>query len=331
MQIILYNSDMREQKLQKLIISILLLTLIGLGGSQVFAQGLGGVRYFPETGHWVTGDFLDRYESVSDPLHLFGLPITDEFVDKTTGLTIQYFKKVRFELHPEAPPELRVQLSPLGDYLYIPGDSLTLPPNVPACRSFPETGYEVCFAFEDFFESEGGIGQFGYPISNFEVHENLIVQYFQRARFEWHPEELPEGGVSLSNLGLRYFYVRGEDIKFLIPHIDDRNDIPRLPTLSLRVNAFPNSAIMPLKGNQTIFVIVQDQNYQPIDNAQVTLQVELPDGQQKNYVMRGTNAKGISILDFPVNGKTQGLVKVTVSVISGGLHQDTQTSFILWW
>ena len=53
---------------------------------------------------------------------------------------------------------------------------------------FPETGMSVSFGFKRFFEERGGLEIFGYPITP-EIQENgFTVQYFQRARYEYHPE-----------------------------------------------------------------------------------------------------------------------------------------------
>ena len=55
-------------------------------------------------------------------------------------------------------------------------------------RYFPETGMSVSFGFKRYFEQRGGAEIFGYPITP-EIQENgFTVQYFQRARFEYHPE-----------------------------------------------------------------------------------------------------------------------------------------------
>ena len=53
---------------------------------------------------------------------------------------------------------------------------------------FSETGMSVSFGFKRFFEERGGLEIFGYPITP-EIQENgFTVQYFQRARYEYHPE-----------------------------------------------------------------------------------------------------------------------------------------------
>jgi hypothetical protein len=60
---------------------------------------------------------------------------------------------------------------------------------------FPQTGHSVKQAFLAYWQREGGLALFGYPISE-ELPEIssadgkvYTVQYFERARFEWHPTD----------------------------------------------------------------------------------------------------------------------------------------------
>jgi hypothetical protein len=46
-----------------------------------YAQG-PAARYFPETGHWVAGQFLDFYESIPAQSWFYGYPITEEIVSR---------------------------------------------------------------------------------------------------------------------------------------------------------------------------------------------------------------------------------------------------------
>jgi hypothetical protein len=61
-------------------------------------------------------------------------------------------------------------------------------------RFFPETGHNLIFGFKGYWERNGGLAIYGYPITEEfrEVNpadgEEYTVQYFQRARFEYHPE-----------------------------------------------------------------------------------------------------------------------------------------------
>ncbi len=53
---------------------------------------------------------------------------------------------------------------------------------------FPETGHSLSFGFKTYWEANGGIYRFGYPISEEFTENGFTVQYFERARFEYHPE-----------------------------------------------------------------------------------------------------------------------------------------------
>src|SRR4051812_14126748 len=61
-------------------------------------------------------------------------------------------------------------------------------------RTFPQTGKTVSGKFLQYWDSHGGLAQQGYPISQ-QIQETsdtngkiYTVQYFERAVFEYHPE-----------------------------------------------------------------------------------------------------------------------------------------------
>ena len=281
-------------------------------------------RYFPETGHIVKGEFLNAYERVADPLLLYGFPITESFDDPIYG-TVQYFQKARFRYNPALPAGQRVQVSPLGEYLYQPDPPL--PSGMDRCRQFPN-GFQVCLAFLDFYDANGGEAVFGLPISNFENHNGRIWQYFQNARFEWHPE-FPSGQrVVLGNLGLEYFYVIKENPSRLKPV--EGNNIPSV-VLSLHARAFAQRPVTHLDDNQTIYVLVQDQNDTPLQGAVVYVTVQIPSGSVGRYALPATNSHGITSISFPFTSPTAGQAKVQVTVNYENLSQETTTSFQVWW
>jgi hypothetical protein len=74
-------------------------------------------------------------------------------------------------------------------------------------RYFPETKRTVQGRFLHYWESNGGLAQYGYPISD-EIQEesetdgrSYLVQYFERAVVELHPDNRPPYDVLLSLLG----------------------------------------------------------------------------------------------------------------------------------
>lgn len=75
-------------------------------------------------------------------------------------------------------------------------------------RVFPETGHTLRGAFLSFWEQHGGLAVFGYPITEEFDEESLTdgqtyrVQYFERQRFELHPENAAPWNVLLGLLGV---------------------------------------------------------------------------------------------------------------------------------
>lgn len=311
---------------------LFLATVISLGTS--FAQR-EVFRYFPETGHRVHGEFLNKFLSALDPSLVYGDPITGEFqtqtVPKYPNLIVQYFHRARFEYHPENPVELQVVLSNLGELIYEldqPGLVVSAPTNFSACRYFKDTDHHVCYAFLDFFDAYGGIAQFGYPISEIEIHEGRLVQYFQRARFEWHPELSSGQRVKLTDLGDHYFDLY-ENPEYRHPSDLDSN-VPS-PVLGLKVYAFVEVAVVNPGLMQELYVIVRDQRMRALANAQVVFTLTLPDGAEERYIMPLTNSRGFTSLNFPTRLQPWGVAVITVTVTYDRIQEQTRSSYRIWW
>jgi peptidoglycan/xylan/chitin deacetylase (PgdA/CDA1 family) len=163
-----------------------------------FVEGtLGASRYFPETGQWISHGFLAYWRQYGG-LPIFGYPLTGEF--DQDGRVIQYFERARFEWSPGAwPARYDVLLGRLGAELT--ADRTTEAPFRPIvagndqhCTFYAPTGHRLCFGFRSYWEQHGGLAIFGYPLSEEFKEQNpdtgamYTVQYFERARFEWHPE-----------------------------------------------------------------------------------------------------------------------------------------------
>jgi hypothetical protein len=314
------------------IIGLVLLALL-LAQSHSHAQQSDSTRYFPETGHWVTDAFLQKYNEAANPELLYGYPITDAFdppiVPGSPALRVQYFERARFEYQTDF-PDLGVTLSNIGIFLHAnlpPGETITAQPGLAACQYFSQTQHQVCYAFLDFFNAHGGFEQFGYPLSEVVIQDGRMMQYFQRARFEWHPERPSGQRVVLSDVGKMYFDMV-ED-----PFLQIENGAPNV-IVAIQVRAFVQSAVIGGGENQTIYVIVQDQNHQPIANADVTFALDLPEGEMR-WLMPPTDANGITRLTFPAAGEIAGVIPITVKVdYSNGAdsyQKQTTTSYRVWW
>jgi hypothetical protein len=176
-------------------------------------QDVGG-QLFPETGKTVRGIFLDYWQR-NGGLAQQGYPISEMFTEVSSlngkPYTVQYFERAVFEYHPENQPPFNVLLSQLGTFQY----KRKYPAGAPGQKAstaadslvFPETGKRVGGKFLEYWKSHGGLAQQGYPISEEFVEvsdlngKEYLVQYFERAVFEYHPENPPPFDVLLSQLG----------------------------------------------------------------------------------------------------------------------------------
>ncbi len=203
----------------KLIATLALLLTAAVGTSSDRATAATGTVYFPQTGQQVSGRFL-AYWQQHGGLIVQGYPLSGEFKEQselnTVVYQVQYFERAVFEYHPENQPPNDVLLSQLGTYQYrqkYGRDGATNQhANPDNSLKFKQTGKTLGGGFRTYWESNGGVNQLGYPISDEFSEESGLdgksytVQYFERAVFEYHPENQPPYNVLLSQLG-RYRYM----------------------------------------------------------------------------------------------------------------------------
>lgn len=326
-----------KQLLLGILIAMLLLSGLAVSGSAQTPEP----QEFPDSGYSVSGPFLTFYRSLPDPYVILGHPISDAVTDTVSGREVQYFQRARLELHPEAPAGEQVRLSNLGELLYTPGAPLAEVRNSgPACRSF-DTGFNVCYGFLQFYDAFQGSLYFGNPISNVELANGRMVQYFENVRLEWRGEVVNGRHVGLSDLGrFHYDLVRkgvprdpptppGTDITGLKP-----TPAPAPAPASLQLRAFVRHSLLNPNSQQTLYIVVQDQRLRPVNNAAISVTVTLPDGSAQSYRPLNTDADGISIFTFTVGSiDVKEIVKVDVSASlpEAQLEQKTSTWFRAWW
>lgn len=288
-------------------------------------------RFYDETGHSVSGEFLKKYLEAKQPEKVYGLPITEPFYSEEAQRIVQYFENARFELYPENPPELRVRVTPLAQMLLYqqPATLLNIPYPLGRCRHFPETGFSVCYEFLDFFEQNGGLRIFGYPISDVIIQDGLIVQTFQLLRLEWTGSSDPLSAVRVSPLGKRYFSLVQEDPRLLAASLSNNNAPQFIQTL--RIRAFPKNAVVPPSGIQSIYVLCQDQSDRPVADALINLQIILPDGSEVYPPpAKPCDTNGLARFDFPFQSSQPGLAVVQLQAKYGDLQATCETSFRIW-
>jgi hypothetical protein len=196
--------------------------LLGQAGAAP-AHADDGFRYFPETNRAITGIFYSYWQAHGG-LAQQGLPLSDEFSERSPlthqPMTVQYFERAVFEFHPEYQgTESAVLLSLLGvaEYQrrYGPAGAPGQHASTDNPRHFPETGQILGGLFRTYWETHGGLAQQGYPISNEFTEVSALdgqphlVHYFQRAVFEWHPENVgTPAAVLLAQLGTTRYHDR---------------------------------------------------------------------------------------------------------------------------
>lgn len=178
--------------------------------------------YFPPTGQYLAFGFKNFW-SASGSLPVFGYPLTGEFSEG--GYSVQFTERQRFEYHPEfAGTPYETELGRLGyeraiqDGVLVSSPFQSLPANTASdasCNFFAETGHRLCAEFKAYWQSHGlefgdagisfreSLALFGYPLSEEFVDpaSGLVVQYFERARFEYHPGNAEPYKILLTRLG----------------------------------------------------------------------------------------------------------------------------------
>jgi hypothetical protein len=184
-----------------------------LHDAPVAAAPLPGAGHcFAEVSYCLRGVFATYWDSRGG-LNSMGFPITPEVEETINGqkYTVQYTQRARMEYHPEH------QGTPYVVLLGLLGNTLADPrqneePFLPASASptanfqwFSQTRHSVGPPFSTYWTSNGGLPVFGYPRSeafnesNQADSKTYLVQYFERNRIEFHPE----------NRGTQYEFLLG--------------------------------------------------------------------------------------------------------------------------
>jgi len=192
--------------------------------------------YFPQTQHFLSFGFKEFWLA-SGGLPVFGYPLTEEFTelnpDTGATYTVQYLERQRFEYHPDlAGTPYAVELGRLGAEDARARGLLTtaafqpLPPGTPPtrdCEFVAVTGHRLCAGFRIYWHDQGldlgdpgistreSLALFGYPISEEFVDPatGVTTQYFERAVFEYHPNNPDPYTVELRRLGADVLTARG--------------------------------------------------------------------------------------------------------------------------
>ena len=185
-------------------------------------------RDVPGVNACIEGRLLQSWQQNGE-LPVFGYPLTSAAPelnrDTNQTYTTQWFQRNRFELHPENQPPYDVLLGRLGDdrlrqlgrnWQDLPGDTT----QIVGCQFFRETQFNLCnrdpetgvqTGFLTYWRTHGlqdprldaygrSLALFGLPLTRPRMETNangdtVLTQWFERARFEYHPNTPTPGAL----------------------------------------------------------------------------------------------------------------------------------------
>jgi hypothetical protein len=199
--------------------------LAALLNAPASASPLAAPICFSQVPDCIDGRFAEFWQQ-NGGLPVFGLPKSPASPQQVEGkiYMVQLFERNRFELHPENARPYDVLLGRLGDdLLKRQGRDWTAFPKVggppqPGCLFYGQTGHSICGSILNLYRSNGlefdgkngkseaeSLALFGLPLSEPIVEDTtngkFTIQWFERARFEIHPENSPPYDVLLGLLG----------------------------------------------------------------------------------------------------------------------------------
>ena len=234
-------------------------------GSVLFGSSAHGQRssshYFPESGHTISEPFWTFWSRTPDALRILGYPISEPFVQASFSepgqfFRVQYFERAILEERPVPlafPGARPIVVARLLGAERVKGreqEGPFLPVEQQVATGDldwdPVTGHTLASRpapFKSFYHSSGGLPIFGRPLSeqfqerDQETGEFIWVQYFERQRLEWHPQEQDEAfRIQLGRLGDEYRAVHLQD-QDASAFAWRRHDAPRVEQFAYGVNA----------------------------------------------------------------------------------------------
>lgn len=163
--------------------------------------------YFEETRHNIKYGFRDYWRSNGE-LARFGFPLTEEFAEN--GVSVQYFERARLEYR-----DGKVSVANLGAELIqgLTGEAFRAIPFFVSTDDniyFGPSKHSISGPFLDFWRDNGRIDGMGYPLSeSFSPRDGVEIQWFERARFEWHRDFPASRRIVLANIGTEALQKRG--------------------------------------------------------------------------------------------------------------------------
>ncbi len=217
-----------SRKLLSTLIATCLVMLVMLS-IQPVVHAQSAERCFVETGYCISGRIREYWEQ-NGGLPVFGFPITPQREELVEGQSrqIQWFERNRLELHPDNARPYDVLLGRLGGETVEQAGGTERESPRDGCLYIEQTSFNICGDILAAWNASGleldgqpgkteaeNIALFGLPLTG--TYESTLpdgnvitIQWFERARFELHPQNAPPYNVLLGRLGVETLQARGE-------------------------------------------------------------------------------------------------------------------------
>ena len=309
---------------------------------------------FQQVPDCISNRFAD-YWTTNGGLAVFGLPLSPDHYEKVGDqkYKVQYFERARFEYHKGDAKPYDVLLGRIGvAALEAQGrDWYSFPKADPSApHYFGETGHAIAPQFWGFWSSHGlefdgnkkarsmaeSLALFGLPVSEAQMEissdgRQYLTQWFERARFEYHPENQAPYDVLLGLLGADAY-----------ADAQQTPDSPPRPPKPEKVVSCPGNAPAAAEGPQAWMADAEPVspgtmnavcarltvNGAPVAGAQVTAKAFYASG-DVTYPVATTGADGQAQIDFTIGkAKNRNVVGIEVSFKAPGVGDFTaSTSF----
>ena len=285
-----------------------LLSALTLVATPAHAAGQTSERCFPETGFCITGPIRAFWER-NGGLPVFGLPIAPQQEEMIEGRTLQaqWFERSRLEIQSDGTITVgRLGAQRLGQqgrnwFAFAKSEGQA------GCQFFAETGQHVCGDFLATWQSHG-LSVFGLPLSGTQTEvsggKEYTVQWFERARFELHPENAPPYRVQLGLLGREIqngprgtvWAVNRSTNDVTVFDVGTGAVIATIP-----VGSRPNSAIGP-QGRDKVYVSNEGSNsVSVISKRSLRVVATIPTGPSPHHITASPNGKLVYVAEYGAN------------------------------
>jgi hypothetical protein len=262
-----------------------------------------------------------------------GVAITPDLIED--GIRVQYFQNVRLEYHPQLPEGKQVFPSSIRA-IFANNATPCIRPQDVAPNAYYFDCHSVRQEFLGFFNRQGGLQFFGYPISEMYISGAQVIQHFERASIVWNKSKPIEYQFGLLNLGSQWCSLNSkcQPLGPAEPVAATPTFTLLLPTpapkgLALKVlSEFPLFDVKTQR--QTLKAWVTDQNGLPLSGVVVSFLVQYTVNSER-YETPPSDKSGYAAVLLAIRSYSPGdLILYKASVSQNGVTASASGSFWVW-